>query len=121
MCFDSLRTGKSLARRETYADNNLRCFYVSIPSERESPWQKIAVQEKLGGVNVFPFPPNGKGLGKLLLGSMLKNNYTVFPFPPNGKGLGKKHMATDTLTQRFVSIPSERERAWQGEKKNETC
>ena len=38
---------------------------------------------------MFPFPPNGKGLGKYTVDISVVFMTDVFRFPPNGKVLGK--------------------------------
>ena len=45
--------------------------------------------------HAFPFPPNGKGLGKpKRIAWTSFSNGEMFRFPPNGKGLGKYGIET---------------------------
>ena len=87
--FNSLQTGKCLARQSKIDLGKAVIHRVSIPSKRESAWQVDVPIDPDTGVE-FQFPPNGKVLGKAL---------TIV--------LALKAVAT------FVSIPSKRESALQ--------
>ena len=115
-CFNSLRTGNRISSREYVIGVDVAEGFVSIPSERETVFQRGLQGFSPQTVTIwFQFPPNGKGLFKCPPTSSNGVNASWFQFPPNGK----PHFKTSTrLTQRTatgVSIPSERETAFQGE------
>ena len=61
----------------------------------------------------FPFPTNGKGLFKTEKYMNWHLDKMKFPFPTNGKGLFKRELRDISDRMLWVSIPYERERAFQ--------
>ena len=86
---------------------------VSIPYERERAFQVYNQHGKLIGY-AFQFPTNGKGLFKKSIDrAMTVWMIAMFQFPTNGKGLFKRKRLGNRADVYYVSIPYERERAFQ--------
>ena len=76
----------------------------------------VTVAQRLEEI-MFRFPPNGKVLCKDTPTTPQETSDDVFRFPPNGKVLFKSLAAVAKLRSQhlLVSIPSEREGAFQAE------
>ena len=94
-CFNSLQTGKCMARQSKSAAGTPLIGFVSIPFKRESVFKASPIVCFLLECYLFQFPSNGKGYRKPT--AMVSNSMilSAFQFPSNGKvdrktaGLGK--------------------------------
>ena len=89
VCFNSLRTGRGMERREIVLslERNYDKGFNSLRTGRGM--ESAVIVPKEVAVFLFQFPTNGKGHGKSQRIDYYQSHVARFQFPTNGKGHGK--------------------------------